>query len=72
MLGERCHKLDSQLQAAVKEKNSLASTTAKKDKEIDELMRKQDVLRSNVRVVMRLYQILFANQSATGLVVGKG
>jgi hypothetical protein len=48
MLGERCHKLDAQLQAAVKEKNSLASVTAKKDKEIDELMRKQDVLRSNV------------------------
>lgn len=51
MLGERCHKLDSMLQAAVKEKHNLVSSAAKKDKEIDELMKKQDYLRSNVRLV---------------------
>jgi hypothetical protein len=48
MVGERCVRLDSLLQASLKEKNNLSSTTAKKDKEIDELMRKQDVLRINV------------------------
>lgn len=48
MLGERCHKLDFQLQTALKEKSGIVSSSAAKDKEIDELKKRLDAMRSKV------------------------
>jgi hypothetical protein len=48
VLGDRCHKLDFQLQASIKEKNSLATSSVAKDREIDDLKHRQDLLRNKV------------------------
>jgi hypothetical protein len=46
MLNEKYQKLESMLQIALKEKNTVSASTVAKDKEIDDLRHKQDVLRS--------------------------
>lgn len=48
ILGDRCHKLDYQLQASIKEKNSLATTSVAKDREIEDLKHRQGLLRNKV------------------------
>ena len=53
MLEDRLFKADSLLQNTIKEKNSIASQAVAKEKELNELLRRQTYLKANVSPISK-------------------